>query len=86
MPRSLDVILRSEAVDKAKAGDNSIFTGTLIVIPDLTQFNLPGIKAKAKSGNAAAGGDGASVIARFASVLFFFQASSNFRTIVHLAV
>lgn len=46
MPRSLDVILRNEAVDKCKAGDNTLFCGTLIVIPDITQFNLPGVKVQ----------------------------------------
>ena len=30
MPRSIDVILRNESVEKAKAGDKSVFTGTLI--------------------------------------------------------
>ncbi|CAM9900936.1 unnamed protein product, partial [Ectocarpus fasciculatus] len=34
MPRSLDVVLRGEAVEKAKAGDKTVFTGTLIVVPD----------------------------------------------------
>ena len=52
MPRSLDVIVRNEAVDKCKAGDSTVFCGTLIVIPDITQFNLPGVKAQAKKSNA----------------------------------
>ncbi len=57
MPRSLDVILRNEAVDKCKAGDSSVFCGVLIVIPDITQFKLPGVKAQTKSsGNATTDG------------------------------
>lgn len=48
MPRSLDVILRNEAVDKCKAGDSSVFCGQLIVIPDITQFKLPGVKAQGR--------------------------------------
>jgi DNA replication licensing factor MCM6 len=44
MPRSLDVILRNEAVDKCKAGDSSVFCGVLIVVPDITQFKMPGVK------------------------------------------
>ncbi|KAF7307455.1 DNA helicase [Mycena indigotica] len=42
MPRSLDVILRSEMVERAKAGDKCTFTGTFIVIPDVSQLGLPG--------------------------------------------
>ena len=37
MPRTLDVILRNDVVDKARAGDRCIFTGTLIVVPDISQ-------------------------------------------------
>ncbi|KNC96457.1 MCM DNA helicase complex subunit MCM6 [Spizellomyces punctatus DAOM BR117] len=38
MPRSIDVILRNEAVERAKAGDKVIVTGTPIVVPDVTQL------------------------------------------------
>eukprot|EP00124_Ichthyophonus_hoferi_P002955 Ihof_evm2s228 gene=Ihof_evmTU2s228 len=38
MPRSMDIILRHEAVDRAKPGDKMIFTGTLIVVPDVRQM------------------------------------------------
>jgi DNA replicative helicase MCM subunit Mcm2 (Cdc46/Mcm family) len=34
MPRTVDVILRHETVEKAKPGDRAIFTGTLLVVPD----------------------------------------------------
>ena len=43
---SLDVILRSEMVEKAKAGDKSVFTGTFIVVPDVAQLGLPGVNAE----------------------------------------
>jgi DNA replication licensing factor MCM6 len=46
MPRSLDVILRAEVVEKAKAGDKCIFTGTFIVVPDVAQLGLPGVNAE----------------------------------------
>lgn len=42
MPRSLDVILRSELVERAKAGDKCVFTGTFVVVPDVSQLGLPG--------------------------------------------
>ncbi|ORZ12673.1 MCM2/3/5 family-domain-containing protein [Absidia repens] len=42
MPRSLDVIVRGEMVERAKAGDKCVFVGTPIVIPDMTAFKTPG--------------------------------------------
>jgi DNA replication licensing factor MCM6 len=42
MPRSLDVILRSELVERAKAGDKCVFTGCFVVVPDVGQLGLPG--------------------------------------------
>lgn len=41
MPRTMDVIVRGEIVDRAKAGEKCIFTGTLIVVPDISQFRMP---------------------------------------------
>ena len=38
----MDVIVRGEIVDRAKAGEKCIFTGTLIVVPDISQFRVPG--------------------------------------------
>ncbi|CAM9248993.1 unnamed protein product, partial [Phaeothamnion confervicola] len=35
MPRSVDVVLRADTVERAKAGDKVVFTGTLIVLPDM---------------------------------------------------
>jgi DNA replication licensing factor MCM6 len=34
MPRSLDVVVRNEMVERAKAGDKCVFIGSLVVIPD----------------------------------------------------
>lgn len=47
MPRTMDVILRGEMVDRAKAGEKCIFTGTLIVVPDVSQFRVPGSRVQA---------------------------------------
>jgi DNA replication licensing factor MCM6 len=47
MPRTMDVILRGEMVDRAKAGEKCIFTGTLIAIPDVSQFRVPGSRVQA---------------------------------------
>ncbi|KDQ15120.1 hypothetical protein BOTBODRAFT_109338 [Botryobasidium botryosum FD-172 SS1] len=60
MPRSLDVILRSELVERAKAGDKCVFTGTFIVVPDVSQLGLPGVNTEmqreARGGGGAGGG------------------------------
>ncbi|MCJ1280700.1 MCM DNA helicase complex subunit mcm6 [Xylographa opegraphella] len=60
MPRTMDVILRGEIVDRAKAGEKCIFTGALIVVPDVSQLGLPGVRPEATrdSRNAPRGGDG----------------------------
>ncbi|ODQ46486.1 hypothetical protein PICMEDRAFT_16365 [Pichia membranifaciens NRRL Y-2026] len=44
MPRTLDIVLRGELVDRAKPGDKCKFTGTEIVIPDVSQYQLPGVR------------------------------------------
>jgi len=44
MPRSIDVILRGEIVDRAKPGDKAIFSGKLVVVPDIVQLLKPGEK------------------------------------------
>ncbi|KAI4222914.1 MAG: hypothetical protein L6R36_005805 [Xanthoria steineri] len=64
MPRTMDVILRGEIVDRAKAGEKCVFTGTLIVVPDVSQLGLPGVRPEATRDNrntprgAEAGGSG----------------------------
>ncbi|KAI0092185.1 mis5 protein [Irpex rosettiformis] len=59
MPRSLDVILRSELVERAKAGDKCVFTGTFIVVPDVSQLGLPGGNKAELMREASRGGSGA---------------------------
>ena len=61
MPRSLDVILRGELVERAKAGDKCVFTGTFVVVPDVSQMGLPGgnkaeMTREARKGSRQAGG------------------------------
>lgn len=61
MPRSLDIILRGEVVEKAKAGDKCVFTGTFIVVPDVAQLGLPGVNTemiRQAGAGAGAGGRG----------------------------
>lgn len=47
MPRTLDVILRGECVERAKPGDRCKFTGAEIVVPNVSQLGLPGVKPTA---------------------------------------
>ena len=58
MPRTMDVILRGEIVDRAKAGEKCIFTGALIVVPDVSQLGLPGVRPEATRDNKNAAGVG----------------------------
>ncbi|MED6143355.1 MCM DNA helicase complex subunit mcm6 [Stylosanthes scabra] len=48
LPRSLDVILRHEIVEQARAGDTVIFTGTVVVIPDLLALASPGERSECR--------------------------------------
>ncbi|ETI23345.1 hypothetical protein G647_05146 [Cladophialophora carrionii CBS 160.54] len=65
MPRTMDVILRGEQVERTKPGEKCIFTGTMIVVPDVSQLGIPGVKPEASKDNrnfrgADAGGAGVS--------------------------
>ncbi len=55
IPRSLDIILRAEAVESAQPGDRCDFVGSLVVVPDVAALNLPG--ARAESGARHKGSD-----------------------------
>lgn len=44
VPRTIDVILRNEQVEKAQPGDRVLVTGTLIVVPDVYSMLKPGEK------------------------------------------
>ncbi|XP_020536006.1 DNA replication licensing factor MCM6 isoform X2 [Jatropha curcas] len=48
LPRSLDVILRHDIVEQARAGDTVIFTGTVVVIPDISALASPGERAECR--------------------------------------
>ena len=44
MPRSVDVIVRNEVVDRAKPGDKCVFSGTLMVVPDIGMLSSAGTR------------------------------------------
>ncbi|XP_022662061.1 zygotic DNA replication licensing factor mcm6-B-like [Varroa jacobsoni] len=49
IPRSVEVVVRAEAVETAQAGDKCEFIGTLIVVPDVSKLSTPGLKAERAS-------------------------------------
>ncbi|KAK5232081.1 MCM DNA helicase complex subunit mcm6 [Exophiala xenobiotica] len=51
MPRTMDVILRGEQVERTKPGEKCIFSGTLIVVPDVSQLGIPGVRPEASKDN-----------------------------------
>ncbi|KAM7378892.1 hypothetical protein PAMP_004484 [Pampus punctatissimus] len=56
IPRSLEIVLRAEAVETAQAGDRCDFIGTLVVVPDVSQLTTPGVRAE--TSNRVGGGQG----------------------------
>jgi DNA replication licensing factor MCM6 len=58
LPRAMDVILRANNVEAAKAGDRVQLTGTLCVCPDVAALAGPGERVTVKAGGAGAGGGG----------------------------
>ncbi|XP_077125515.1 maternal DNA replication licensing factor mcm6 isoform X4 [Ranitomeya variabilis] len=56
IPRSVEIILRAEAVETAMAGDRCDFTGTLIVVPDVSALSVG--DARMETGAKVTGGEG----------------------------
>ena len=50
LPRTMEVILRNDIVEHARAGDETNFTGTLLVVPDVAAISAPGDKVQTKPG------------------------------------
>lgn len=50
MPRSMEVILRNEQVEKAQPGDRVVLIGTLVVVPDAYSMLKPGEKYEMSKG------------------------------------
>lgn len=66
MPRTMDVILRNDNVESAKAGDKVVLTGTLIVIPDAVSLARAGERVQARpKGGAAMRAEGYTGVKQF---------------------
>ncbi|KDD74713.1 MCM2/3/5 mini chromosome maintenance complex protein, partial [Helicosporidium sp. ATCC 50920] len=59
LPRTLEVILRGDAVESVRPGDRATFTGALVVVPDVAALTAPGERLQAKLGSQGRNGTGA---------------------------
>ncbi|VUZ50720.1 unnamed protein product [Hymenolepis diminuta] len=50
IPRSMEILLRSDTVELAQPGDRCEFIGTLIVVPDVGQLATPGTRTLERKG------------------------------------
>ena len=46
----MDVILRNDVVEGARAGDKMVFSGSLIVVPDISAVTAPGDRIETRFG------------------------------------
>jgi DNA replicative helicase MCM subunit Mcm2 (Cdc46/Mcm family) len=50
----MDVIMRNDVVESVRAGDKMVFTGSLVVVPDISAVTAPGERLETRFGAAAA--------------------------------
>ena len=48
LPRTIDVILRNSLVESVRPGDKAVFSGCLVVVPDVAALTAPGERIKGK--------------------------------------
>lgn len=65
MPRTMDVILRNDNVESAKAGDRVVLTGALVVIPDSVSLARVGERPQAGPQSTGMRSDGFSGVKQF---------------------
>ena len=53
LPRTMDVIMRNDVVESVRAGDKMVFTGSLVVVPDISAVTAPGERLETRFGAAA---------------------------------
>jgi len=59
LPRTIDVILRNSLVESVRPGDKAVFSGCLVVVPDVAALTAPGERIKGKlSVERSSGADG----------------------------
>ena len=48
----MDVIMRNDVVESVRAGDKMVFTGSLVVVPDISAVTAPGERVETRFGAA----------------------------------
>lgn len=48
LPRTMEVVLRHEVVEEARAGDKMVFVGNLIVVPDVAAISAAGERTEVR--------------------------------------
>ncbi|CAK0783083.1 hypothetical protein CVIRNUC_006278 [Coccomyxa viridis] len=62
LPRTMEVIFRNDIVEQARAGDKLVFSGSLVVVPDVSVITAPGQRSLLKgAGRNAAASEGGGV-------------------------
>lgn len=56
LPRTMEVILRNDQVESVRPGDKAVFTGMLVVVPDVAALTAPGERVQSKMGSSDRGG------------------------------
>ena len=52
LPRTMEVIFRNDIVEQARAGDKLVFSGSLVVVPDVSVITAPGQRSLLKGAGA----------------------------------
>ena len=58
LPRTIEVVLRGDVVERARAGDSVVFVGDLVAVPDVAAISAPGERVEARSAGPQGGGQG----------------------------
>ena len=58
LPRTIEVVLRGDVVERARAGDSVVFVGDLVAVPDVAAISAPGERIEARSAGPQGGGAG----------------------------
>ena len=48
LPRTMEVVFRNDIVEQARAGDKLVFSGSLVVVPDVSVITAPGQRSLLK--------------------------------------
>eukprot|EP00887_Chlorella_sp_A99_P007318 scaffold2.g7318.t1 len=55
LPRTMEVVLRCDQVESVRPGDKAVFSGMLVVVPDVAALTAPGEKLQARQATDRAG-------------------------------